>query len=135
MLSKDAKWGWEIVRGDGSTQPARVICWDAKGVKPIIALVTYEDHGGYESSWEFDASGSYDGTFALRDAPAPKARGTDWIVRWSERKDVADAFAMAFPSLEQARIHAAHLSWAYRVAIIRVPWTDGMGLEAESSDE
>lgn len=131
MLSKDAKWGYEAVIG-GNVYPARIVATDAKGDYPIVALVEY---GNCENVWTFRADGSYldAGASCLRDAPAPKASGTDWIVRWSERKDVADAFAMAFPSLEQARIHAAHLSWAYRVAIVRVPWAEGMGLEAEGT--
>lgn len=130
MLSKDAKWGWIATWGE-QTLPARVICWDAKGPYPVRALI---DHGEHEMSYAFTADGRHD-FYTLRDAPAPKASGVDWIVRWRS-DDGYRRHASLHYTKEAATAHARFLISKGRshVSVIEVPWTEGMGVEAEGGE-
>lgn len=99
MLSKDAKWGWEIVDAQG-----RVV-------------------------WRFDADGTGTPNLTLRNAPAPKASG-ELVVTVSRNKHDGRIQSM----LRTDGCTEVNDLWDL-IAVVRVPWTEGMGLEAESSDD
>lgn len=61
---------------DPENRPARIICRDAKGYKPIVALVGGDD---MEAVYRFHVDGASGGSYyALVNAPAPKKRIQGW---------------------------------------------------------
>jgi len=127
MLTRDAKYGWEIAHEGSTPHKARVIAWDIQGPWPIAAHSTEAEA---PAVLRFKESGIGKDDYTLRDAPAPKASGTDWIVRFAER---GRPYAMAFATHDEAKKWLSERSGIWQeVAIIRVPWTEGMGLEAQS---
>lgn len=120
MLTRDAKYGW--ARAD---EAWRVAGWDCPGEYPIIAF-----HKKTGDAYKFDREGRCsDGRLPyLRDAPAPKASGTDWIVRWKEHPEQFSVRRFSSWSEAKAFVNAMALR---EVAIIEVPWTEGQGLQPE----
>ena len=134
-LTREAKHGHEMLRAGGAVSKARVVCWDRNAPNSVIALVLSED-GDSEGIYLFKPDGTSAVGYTLRDAPAPKARGVDWIVRWRSEDGLRRHAALHYTK-EAASAHARFLISKGRshVSVSEVPWTEGMGLEAESSDD
>ena len=138
-LTREAKHGYVATCSDGNhSTGARILCWDRdhrNGGAPIVALVNI-GFGEAIYSFHLDGRCPHDSGVILRDAPAPKASGVDWIVRWRSEDGLRRHAALHYTK-EAVSAHARFLISKGRshVSVIEAPWTDGMGLEAESSDE
>lgn len=127
-LTREAKWGWEIVEKNGMTVPARVICWDRKSTEGpcIVALA---DHGAGEIVSLFRSNG--EGSFqSLRDAPAPKASGEHIINVWRHRDGMIELVCHATKEAADKDASNTHDGRFTLLARQRFSWTEGMGLEA-----
>lgn len=120
------KGGHVAVTESGVEKPARIIARDAKGPRPHVALILEGETEFAESFTTFGTSPLH----TLRNAPAPKASGVDWVVRWDDKFEVRNSWVSA--SEEGARQFVASYfagpTSAKNIAIIRVPWTEGEGL-------
>jgi hypothetical protein len=100
--------------------PARIICKDAKGPYPVVALVKHVD-GVSEVARFFTLSG--EGTIALFsriiNAPAPKRKFVRWV-------NFYEAAGLAYPY--GSRGEAAERAGSARTACIRVEFEEGDGL-------
>lgn len=131
-LSRDWPHGWEIVRVTGQSRIFTVLGWDVPGAFPIIG------HTEDGDLWRFLRDGTNPNySSILRNAPAPRASGTDWVVRF---QDVTrfEPTILWFNSESDARAYVAReLSGsagnlaALHVAIKRLDWTEGDGLEPQ----
>ena len=129
-LTKDWPHGWVVRSANGVISPARVISWDRKctGGPGIVALVRYDD-GELVSCFAADGRGSSE---TLRNAPAPKASGTDWIVRW--RCENGYTRSAALHHTEIAAVALANFlreTGRTHVSVTRADWEDGQGLQPE----
>lgn len=116
---------------DGAFFPARILCTDLKFNRPIVAAILRD---GEETCRAYRADGTWyedsrrHENFYLRNAPAPKASGTDWIVRW--RID-GDLQAEAHEDETAARRRVTQLrnfGIAEMISLHRLDWTEGEGL-------
>lgn len=119
---------------DDLEYPARVIAADAKLTKgrTVIALV---NRLGADEVHAFlpDGTAIFGDARFIRNAPAPKARGTDWIVRWKDRHRRRSAW---FADTEDdarrfAKDSLSRIPSAKDIAIVRVDWEEGEGLGGE----
>ena len=135
MLTRDAKYGWEIARKGKRVSAAKVLTWDRGGPSPDKIVAVSVDTGAIYTGCVdglalCDASGERVWDLDLRDAPAPKASGTDWIVRWSCENGYTRSAA-----LHHTEIAAVALANFLRetgrthVSVTRADWEDGQGLQ------
>ena len=118
-------WPHGLMLNDG--RPARIICTDAKGEHPIIALVNF---GPYDLVLWFSADGRVASSLRLGkhnlrlvNAPAPKLSGTVWVnVR---EHDEYVGVGHAYVSREMADRVGDDDD---RLACVEVHWTEGEGL-------
>lgn len=70
---------------DGEFFPARILCTNLKFNRPVLAAILRD---GEETCRAYRTDGTWyederrHENFYLRNAPAPRASGTDWVVRW-----------------------------------------------------
>lgn len=131
MSAFDPKWphGHEIVRDrDGHVWKARILACDLKGIEPIAAVQDPDrpDANIYRfNQWGVCAHWC----LTLRNAPAPKASGTDYAVIFKPKNDEGPFLRRAFNSeAKRAREIAQYSSTHTAVAIYEHDWTEGDGL-------
>lgn len=119
---------------DGVEHPARVMVVDAKvkDGRTVIVLVMVD---GFEQVRAYLPSGDWlegEKKYTLRNAPAPRASGTDWVVRFQYSN--GDPSAHSFRTEEEARSQAKTIlqnGCVTNIAVCRLDWTEGDGLEPQ----
>lgn len=120
---------------DGEFFPARILCTDLKFNRPVLAAILRD---GEETCRAYRTDGTWyeddrrHENFYLRNAPAPRASGTDWVVRFQYSN--GDPSAHSFRTEEEARSQAKTIlqnGCVTNIAVCRVDWTEGDGLEPQ----
>lgn len=126
-LTREAKHGWEVA-GDYDVRRATVLTWERPtDGRPIVAMTERGDIYSFKADGTQGHAHTHTqpiSSLTLRDAPAPKASGVVWVKIYDG--GTPDVYLHA-PKTGVGRGGC--------IALIEVPWTEGMGLEAESSHE
>ena len=102
--------------------PARIVCRDAKGDLPIVALVQYRENDETPRSFAADGRARGEAAFSLVNAPAPKKRLRGWVNIYRDNGGLDTL--LSYPTREYADLSALK----DRLACVYLDIEEGEGL-------